>query len=405
MMKWEERLRGWLSRNILWLGFGAVALLGLYLRYAYLPNLAADLEFMNSSWYEAIQRGGMAAALDPELQYTYSPLHLYLWALAAKLLGGLDTHTALKLVSLLAEALTAPVFLMLLSRLLPREQKKPGLFIGFALFWLSPVMLWNVAGWGQTDILYALFSLLSVWLLLRDRPEWGLAALGVALAWKLQAVFLLPLYIIAYFCGQKRFSLLWFLAVPGVLVLSGLPMALIGESPLFAVNVYLGQTSLYQEITYNCPNLFALMGDALNNSQAVLGLFSRTGMALCVAALGVMAVRLIGGRATLNARATVLLGAWCVLCCVFLLPRMHERYGLVGEMLLWCWAAAEGKPRGYLYALAAMAATLSAYAQYMFRYPFFSLQLGGLINLAVLCCLTWEVVKACQPAKAEAMAV
>ena len=79
MMKWEEKLRGWLIDHVLWLAWAVVLALGVFLRWSYLPNLAADLEFMNSAWYDAIREGGMKAALAPELLYTYSPLHLYLW--------------------------------------------------------------------------------------------------------------------------------------------------------------------------------------------------------------------------------------------------------------------------------------------------------------------------------------
>ena len=262
--------------------------LGVFLRWSYLPNLAADLEFMNSAWYDAIREGGMKAALAPELLYTYSPLHLYLWRLESLLLPGVSTYTALKGCSLLFEVLNLIVVYSLLKTALPNEKQSWGCFLGCALVWLSPVMLWNVAGWGQTDIFYTLFALLAVLLLLKDKPQWGLVCLGVSLAWKLQAVFLLPLFLIAYFAGRKRFSLFWFLTVPGVMLLTSLPMALIGESPLFVVNIYLGQTGMYSEITYNCPNLYAILGDALQQKQATLGMFSRTGLCLCVAALGLL---------------------------------------------------------------------------------------------------------------------
>ncbi|MDD3336004.1 MAG: glycosyltransferase 87 family protein [Eubacteriales bacterium] len=402
MMKWEERLREWISSHVLWFGYGAVALLGLFLRWSYLPHLAADLEFMNSSWFNAIKQGGMAAVLDPELQYTYSPLHLYLWTLAAGLLGSLDTPMALKLISLGFDALLVCACTVLLRLLLPKEKKAFYGFIGFALLWLSPILLWNSAAWGQTDAYFALFSVLAVVLLLKDRPEWSLIALGVALSWKLQAIFLLPLFGIAYFCGKKKFSLLWFLTVPGILILSGVPMMLVGESPLFALQIYLGQTGMYSEITYNCPNLYAVMGEAIQNKQAVLGMFSRTGIVLAVSALGLMAVWLIGQKAEVSGANAVLLGAWCVLCCVFFLPRMHERYGVVGELLLLCWAVSVNRPRAYLYVLLELLATLSAYSQYLFRYPFFSLQTGGVLMLVVLCLLSWETIKAFQPKTAPA---
>ena len=394
MMKWEQKLQDWLRKNILWFGYAAILLLGIFLRYSYLPNLAADLEFMNSSWYDAIRQGGMAAVLAPELQYTYSPLHLYLWTLTAKLLPMLDTHTALKLVTLVFEALSVGATMLLLRTVLPQKRQKMGCFLGFALLWLNPILLWNAAAWGQTDVFYALFSLLAVLLLIREKPEWALVALGVSLAWKLQAIFLLPVFGIAYFCGKKKFSLLWFLVVPGILVLSGIPMILIGESPLYAVNIYLYQTEMYAKITFNCPNLYALMGDATQVKQAALGLFSRTGLVLCIASLGLMAVWLIRRRTLLQGRFVVLLGAWCVLCCVFFLPRMHERYALVGELLLLCWDLCEHRPRAYLYVACGTLVTLSAYAEYMYRHAFFPLQIGGFINLAILLAVTWEVFHA-----------
>ncbi|MEF9878509.1 MAG: glycosyltransferase 87 family protein [Clostridia bacterium] len=403
MMKWEEKLRAWLMEHVLWFGAAAVLLLGLFLRYTYLPLLAADLEFMNASWFDAIKAGGMAAVLEPSLQYTYSPLHLYLWTLATLLPW--DTYTVLKLVSIAMEMLLCAACVVLLRTLLPKQNKKLGSFVGFTLLWLNPVLLWNAAGWGQADASFALFCVLALWLLLKEKPAWALAALGVALAWKLQAIFLLPLFMMAYFCGKKRFSALWFLLVPGILVLSGVPMMLIGESPLFAVQVYLGQTDLYSQITYNYPNIYALMGEAIGSKTMILGMFSRTGMALCIAALGGMAVWLITKKVTLQSRATVLLGAWCVLCCVFFLPRMHERYGIVGELLLLCWAVCLWKPRGFVYVLLGMLPVLSAYAEYMFRHPFFPLQWGAVLNLILLGLLTWEVLREVRVEALEAQAL
>ncbi|MEG2481071.1 MAG: glycosyltransferase 87 family protein [Clostridia bacterium] len=403
MMKWEGKLRAWLMEHVLWFGAAAVLLLGLFLRYTYLPLLVADVEFLNAPWFDAIKAGGMAAALEPSLQYNYSPLHLYLWTLATLLPW--DTYTVLKLVSIAMEMLLCAACVVLLRTLLPKQNKKLGSFVGFTLLWLNPVLLWNAAGWGQTDASFALFCVLALWLLLKEKPAWALAALGVALAWKLQAIFLLPLFVMAYFCGKKRFSALWFLLVPGILVLSGVPMMLIGESPLFAVQVYLGQTDLYSQITYNYPNIYALMGEAIGNKTMILGMFSRTGMALCIAALGGMAVWLITKKVTLQSRATVLLGAWCVLCCVFFLPRMHERYGIVGELLLLCWAVCLWKPRGFAYVLLGMLPVLSAYAEYMFRHPFFPLQWGAVLNLILLGLLTWEVLREVRVEALEAQAL
>ena len=402
MMKWESKLRKWLMDNIILLAYAAVVLLGLFLRYSYLPMLAADLKYMNSSWFEAIKAEGMAGILDPALEYTYSPFHLYVWMLTAALFGSFDTHLVLKMVSLLFEAGLVLAALGLMRTLMPEKEQKFQRFLGFTALWLSPVLIWNVAGWGQTDALFAVFAVLAVWMLMKDQPVWGLVWLGVSLAFKLQAIFLLPLFMMAYFCGRKRFSVLWFLLVPAILVVSGIPMVLVGESPLFAVNIYLGQTDLYSEITYNYPNLYGMMGDALKVDQMTLGMYSRVGLVLCVAAIGSVAAYMMSRSKKLSNPTLVLLGAWCVLCCVFFLPRMHERYAIVGELLLVCWAVWSLKPKAFVYVVLSTLPTLSAYAEYLFKKPFFPLQLGGVMNLILVMILTREVVQAIrtQPQKA-----
>ena len=408
MMKWEANLRKWLMEHMLLLAYAAVVLLGLFLRYSLLPMPSDDLVYMNASWFEAIKQSGMAGILDPALEYTYSPLHLYVWLIAAKLFGSFDTLVVLKLVSLAFEAGLVAALCALMRTLMPQKEHSFHRFLGFAALWLSPVLLWNAAGWGQTDAMFSLFAVLAVWMLLKDRPVWGLVWLGVSLAFKLQAIFLLPLFMMAYFCGKKPFSVFWFLLVPGILVISGVPMALVGESPLFAVNIYLGQTDLYSKITYNYPNLYAIMGDALNVDQMTLGMHSRVGMALCIAALGSVAAYMMLKRCKLDAPTLTLLGAWCVFCCVFFLPRMHERYAIVGEVLLLCWAVWLRKPRALLYVLLSMLPVLSAYSKFLFTIPFFSLQLGGVMNLCLMCLISWEVVlalHACIPAAEENPAV
>ncbi|MCE5342609.1 MAG: glycosyltransferase 87 family protein [Eubacteriales bacterium] len=392
-MRWEERLQQHLIRRILWYAFGAVFLLGAFVRWSCLPQLAADLQYMNMSWYTAIKQGGMAAVLAPDLQWTYSPMHLYVWALAARLFPTADDILVLKGVSLLMEAGLVLCACLLVWQVLTPKHRPLGLFAAFALLWLNPVLVLNASLWGQTDASYVALSLLSLWLILKGRPGWAMVSFGLAIAFKLQAVFLLPLLLVVWFLTEKKFSLMWFLLIPAVWAVTGIPMALLGESPLYAVTVYLGQTSLYVKPTYNCPNFYALLGDALGTKQMVQGIWQRIGLALAVGALGGMAVWLLLKRARLSGRLALLLGAWCVLACIFFLPRMHERYGLAGEVLLALWAVTLWKPRGFLWVLWGLFPTVSAYCEYLFRAPIFSLQLGGAMNLALLCVLTWELIR------------
>ena len=219
-------------------------------------------------------------------------------------------------------------------------------------------------------------------------------AFGFALSFKLQALFMLPVLFIAYFCQEKKFSVLWFGLIPAVWIASGIPMALVGQSPLYAVQVYFGQAEMYSKPTFNCPNVFALLGDALSSRQMIQGMWQRYGVALAVFALGGMATWFISRHRRLSDRSLLLMSTWCVLVCIYFLPKMHERYGMAGEVLLILWAVHLWKPRGFLYVILGTLPTVSAYCKYMFQNPIHSLQFGSVLNLILLCLLTWELVQA-----------
>ena len=391
-MQWEEKLKEWIRKNALFFGYLATAALGLFLRYSYLPMLSADLEFINTNWFNAIKEQGLAAVLDPQLQFNYTPLHLYLWMLAARLLGSLDTTIALKIVCLCWEAVLIAGCFLIICRLTQSRMKR---LTGFGALAINPILLWNAAGWGQMDVTFGGMCILAVLLLMDEKPQWSLAALGVAFAFKMQAAFILPLFMYAWFQSPKKFSIFWFLLVPGIWIASGIPMALVGASPLYAVETYFAQTGLYSKVTYNYPNLYAIMGEAIGQKSMVDGMISRTGLAMAIVVFGVLAVWMMHWRIVLKDKSLlVLLGAWCVIVAVFLLPRMHERYAIVGELLLVCWAIWLARPRGAVYVILSVLPIMSAYSEYLLRKPFFSLQLGGMMNLILVCALTWELVQA-----------
>ena len=99
----ERRIQDSLRKNILWWALAAVFLLGLFIRYSFIPLTVADMKFMNTRWYEAIRAGRMADVLDPQYQWTYSPMHLYLWTLACRLFPRAGALYVLKGVSFLME--------------------------------------------------------------------------------------------------------------------------------------------------------------------------------------------------------------------------------------------------------------------------------------------------------------
>ncbi len=389
----EDRFQSFIRKNILWMAFAAVFVFGAFMRYTLVSYIVPDMMADYLPWMRALQAGGIHNLLETFTPFPYSAMHVYIWALVAGLFPHADALLLLKSVAIAFDAAQAVVACLLVWELLPKERKMTGLFVGFTLLWLNPILLLNAAAWGQTDTIYLAFSLLTLLFLFRKKPAAAMLCFGVALAFKLQAVFLLPALMMLYFCYEKKFSALWFLLVPAVWFAARLPMQWMEQGASSAAAFLTSQTSAYADATMNYPNLHAMLNEAVKSPLLVMVKWERYSIFLTVTALGGMAVWLIIKQIKLDSQNALLLGAWCALACVFFLPHMHERYGIVGEILLLIWAVLLWKPRGFGYVLLSMLPIGSAYCKYVLDREIFSLQLGGAMNMLLLFALTWEVIR------------
>ena len=74
----------------------------------------------------------------------------------------------------------------------------------FAAVLFAPTVVVNSAAWGQCDSIYAAFCLGSLYFLLRQKPWWACVFFGIALSFKLQAIFFLPVLIIVLVVNRQR---------------------------------------------------------------------------------------------------------------------------------------------------------------------------------------------------------
>ncbi len=389
----EERFREYIRRNILWIAFAAVFLSGAFMRFTLRAYIVPDMMADYIPWMQTLQSGGPAKLLTEFSPFPYSAMHVYLWALVARVFPHADALLLLKGVAIFFDAAQAAVGCLLVWELLPKARRLTGLFTAFTLLWLNPILLLSAAAWGQTDVIYLGLSLLSLLFLFRQKPALAMLCFGLAVAFKLQAVFLLPALMILYFCYEKKFSILWFLLIPAVWFAVRIPMQIIDSGAVSTADYLSAQTTSYADATMNAPNLHALLNEAVKSPLLPMIKWQRYSIILTVAMLGSMAAWMMIRRIKLDKQGALLLGAWCVITCVYFLPHMHERYGIAGEILLLLWAVVLWKPRGFLYVLLALLPAASAYCNYVLDREIFSLQLGGAINLVLMVALTWETVR------------
>ncbi len=237
----------------------------------------------------------------------------------------------IKLSSVLFELLQAGV-LALLVRRLGGSLRREGLCFLLAL--ALPTVFLNSAVWGQCDSIYVSLALLGFYLCLAEKPGWGMAALGLSFAFKLQTVFLLPTVLLLLFAGRVKWYHLPIF--PGVYALAVSPALLAGRSPADSFLFYLRTASTAGSgLNYNSPSLFSLyrfywLDEAGRETAAKLGILAAFGLCLLLFALFLIRRKRITERSLLFAALLFALGL------PLLLPHMHERYFYFCDLLSLC---------------------------------------------------------------------
>lgn len=198
-----------------------------------------------------------------------------------------------------------------------------------------PTVFLNSSGWGQADSIYTAFILLSLLYLIKQKYIKAFVFLGIAFAFKLQFIFILPLYILVYI-SERKFSMLHFLIPFVVNFITCIPSIIFGKSLISCINVYIGQTSAYSKyITLNFPNFYSIFWG--NGSSHLIDtpneFLSKIGIYLTLFIFIIIAFLVFYKKIKFDAKAIVEFGLWSVLICTFLLPQMHERYLFIGDIL------------------------------------------------------------------------
>ena len=194
------------------------------------------------------------------------------------------------------------------------------------VFSLLPMIIINSSIFKQCDSIYTAFLLWSLYFFLCKKYSLSFIFIGLAFSFKLQTLFLLPFFIIAYF-RTKEFSITHFFWIPIIFFLAGLPAILCGRPILETYTVYLNQTSAYHSMFMNFPSIYAI---GMTEQKVFFSLAFIILMTLFVLAF----IYIIRSKKEISALTWLYLAAWCFHTCVEFLPNMHERYDYFPIILL-----------------------------------------------------------------------
>lgn len=263
---------------------------------------------------------------------------------------------------------------------------------------LSLVVIIDSAAMAQCDAIYSAFIVSSLYMLMRDRYHMAFILLGLAFAFKFQAMFIIPFYLFYWF-KSKKFSALYFLYIPFVMELSGLPCLIAGRSLpevlIGAFSIYGSQTGAKMGLYIEYPSFWTFMdvipmglhGDYDYYRWQLLII------AFTIAVLALIMYCFIKLKITLNSRNMLYVAFLLSFTTVFFLPNMLIRYGYLYIILSIPIAYLNKKTLPWCICLQMITVYVMNNGYYSNLFPT-SIQGISLINLTVWVAYMWLLLRA-----------
>lgn len=337
-----------------------------------MSHVTLDYETFLSQWVKFYRENGGFAALGQKIGNYNLP---YLYFLAFFSYIGINDLILIKALSVIFDVILAWAVMKLVG-IFTRSHVKQLAGFFFALY--LPTVVLNGAYWGQCDSIYSAFAVLAIYLALSGRGAAGMVCIAVSFAFKLQAVFIMPIFVVLLI--GKRVKLWHFILFPVTYVVLMLPAVFAGYPLKDTITLYFDQMgTVGGGLNYNSSSIYAFANGVSNESLAsALGIFAAFMLMAAVFAWA------WARRTHLNDWA--ILGCAVILCVgiPYLLPHMHERYFFVADILTLVLAAAA--PEFIAMPILTQFASLLGYHAYLKQRYLLPMSYGAAALAVVLIC-------------------
>lgn len=304
---------------------------------------------------------------------------------------------SIKVVSIIFDYICAFLIMEIIGILInENKNKEKYMLLGYSLAVFLPTVFLNSACWGQADSIYTAFVLMSLLNLFKKKYTKAFIFLGIAFSFKLQTVFILPLYILMYL-SERKFSLLNFGLIPLMDFVMCLPAMLFGKSISSCINVYIGQTNAYSRfLTMNFPNVYSMFFKsgfenhpdliaAPNDFVSTIGIYFTAFLFIIIAAI------VLYKKVKFDNKAIIEFGLWSILICTFFLPHMHDRYMYMADIIGILYLI-YNKRKLYI-PLAIELVSLSTYMYYLFDAIALDITTVSIVNFVLIILYSWNMIK------------
>jgi Gpi18-like mannosyltransferase len=379
-----------------------LVVVALVLRWSLFDVVSGDYRSFLSNWYAHLASSGGFAGLADEFSNYNTP---YLALLAALTYLPIDPLVAIKTISVLFDLVLAFFAYRIVRVVRPESAWLPTILTGVVLF--LPTVVMNGSAWAQCDSIYGSMILASLYFLITGRPWMATLCFGIALAFKLQAVFFLPVLVLVLILNGLKLRTL--LAAPVAFFAMLMPALIAGRSLLSQLAVYPAQISggsgtdrhglgdparaalrahaaggpggspsgggvgTGHAFTYNAPTPYAWLSSDAGD------FWKYAGLALAAVVALTFGIWLLRRRRPLSAGEVLLVAAASTMVIPWLLPEMHERFFYLAEVALVLAIAVDR--RMILPAVSVQAASSITYLSYLGGSDLVPLEITAVLGL------------------------
>lgn len=291
-------------------------------RIKFLNFQSGDYVNFLSGWYDFIKLHGGFRALKYNFA-DYTPPYLYILTIGTYL--NISKLHYIKYLTFAFELFAALFILLIVQK---RYKNNKIAYVAFGCVLFIPTVIFNGVIWAQCDIIYTSFCLGSIYFIMCNKQIKSLIFYGIAISIKLQAIFIMPLFGVLLF--KRRIKFMHLFIIPLTYIVLIVPSLLIGRPFKDLLLIYCHQTSEYKLMTMNAPNIYQWYVEKMGISeQSVI----KYGILLGIVVVSVIVLLSIRYIKNITDDVIVELSLLFAIVAPFLLPKMHQRYFFLADVL------------------------------------------------------------------------
>ena len=379
--------------------FIIISIIAFFTRLFFIFHVSGDFEDCISEWINILKDNGGLFGLKLDIGDYNAP---YVTILALLTYLPIQPLISVKFVSIIFDFICAFAIMKIVKIIFKDNNKKEWYsLIAYIIVLFLPTVVLNSSCWGQADSIYVSFLLLAISCLLEEKYLKSFIFLGISFAFKLQFIFILPLYILIYISKfinkENKFPIYYFLIIPLVNIIMCLPAIIFGKPLLTCLSTYINQTQEYNEfLSMNFPGVWSLLYPTelqYNTVPSPNEYISKIAIIITFVIYLAIAIFVLCKKIKFGQQEIIEFGLLSILIATFFLPHMHDRYLYFADILSILYFI-YNKDKLYV-PIGIQSISLYCYIRALYEYDILPIKFVSIFNLILLIAISIDIFNKC----------